>query len=130
MIGITVMGLTPKVNDYPLNYVMFPLNILAPVCLFVKKEEKTSRIFLEDWDVVMCAPSEWLSGLHNYSEENLNSFVIGRLELFYSRNPERVPDAVFVGSGYEDIRDWYIAQYGLQIQDEGQYGTILVRKEV
>ena len=74
-----------------------------------------------------CTPSNLLSGLHPYEENNPNTVVIDRLDLYYTLNPDRIPDAVFVGDGYDDVMNWYIDQFGYTVTDEGEYGTILTR---
>jgi len=86
-------------------------------------------LFLEDWDAVSCSPSNLLTGLHAYKEDRPNTIVIDRLALYYSLNPDRIPDAVFVGAGYDDILQWYLDSFDFEQKDQDKHGTILVRKE-
>lgn len=85
---------------------------------------------LEDWDVSSCTPSNWLAGLHQYNEDNPNAFVIERLDLFYSLNPDRIPDMIFVDAGYDDVEQWYIDKFGYEVlSSDEKNGTILVRQD-
>ncbi|MBO4688181.1 MAG: hypothetical protein J5636_06670 [Clostridiales bacterium] len=85
-------------------------------------------LVLEDWDVSSCTPSNLLTGLHPYEEENPNTVVIERLDLFYSLNPDRIPDMVYVDVGYDDVQQWYIDKFGFEVLNEDEkMGTLLVR---
>lgn len=85
---------------------------------------------LEDWDVSSCTPSNLLTGLHLYKEGNPNTVVIERLDLFYSLNPDRVPDVVFVDDGYDDVEKWYIDKFGFEVLSSVEkHGTILINRE-
>ncbi len=83
-------------------------------------------IVLEDWDVHSCTPSNLLTGLHKYSEDNPNTVVINRLEQYYQLNPERIPEAVYIDAGYDDIVNWYIDQFDYVIYSKEDRGTILL----
>ena len=87
-------------------------------------------LVLEDWDVSSCTPSNLLTGLHTYEEGNPNTVVIERLDLFYSLNPDRIPDMVYVDAGYDDVKEWYIAKFGYEVLlDRENMGTLLVSRE-
>ena len=87
-------------------------------------------LVLEDWDVSSCTPSNLLTGLHPYEEGNPNTVVIERLDLFYSLNPDRIPDMVYVDAGYDDVKEWYIAKFGYEVLlDRENMGTLLVSRQ-
>ena len=85
-------------------------------------------IVLEDWDVSSCTPSNLLTGLHPYTKENPNTVVIERLDKFYQLNPDRVPEVIYIDTGYDDVEQWYIDHFRYDVYEKEERGTILLRQ--
>ena len=75
-----------------------------------------------------CTPSNLLTGLHPYTKENPNTVVIERLDKFYQLNPDRVPEVIYIDTGYDDVEQWYIDHFRYDVYEKEERGTILLRQ--